>query len=167
MKTTTTLVASERSHATGPRTTCAVPFVPGYRYSHSNWPGRTAVQFPERRGGAAVALAPLVGEARLKVLLWKVYDSALYTPSGRWRGAGPYQLSLTYLRDIPVEQLIKETRKAWDDQNRVHQQQKLLDYDAQGRIYKRLRSHAPLQFLRYPKAKIRAHFDNIPSLFLN
>ena len=63
---------------------------------------------------------PLVGEARLKVLLWKVYDSALYTPSGRWRGAGPYQLSLTYLRDIPVEQLIKETRKAWDEQERVH-----------------------------------------------
>ena len=66
---------------------------------------------------------PLVGEARLKVLLWKVYDSALYTPSGRWLGAGPYQLSLTYLRDIPVEQLIKETRKAWDEQNRVHPEQ--------------------------------------------
>ncbi|MFL2501857.1 MAG: chalcone isomerase family protein [Luminiphilus sp.] len=66
---------------------------------------------------------PLVGEARLKVLLWKVYDSALYTPSGRWLGAGPYQLSLTYLRDIPVEQLIKETRKAWDEQNRAHPEQ--------------------------------------------
>jgi len=66
---------------------------------------------------------PLVGEARLKVLLWKVYDSALYTPSGRWLGAGPYQLSLTYLRDIPVEQLIKETRKAWDEQNRMHPEQ--------------------------------------------
>ncbi|GIR72358.1 MAG: hypothetical protein CM15mP74_36090 [Halieaceae bacterium] len=66
---------------------------------------------------------PLVGEARLKVLLWKVYDSALYTPSGHWLGAGPYQLSLTYLRDIPVEQLIKETRKAWDEQNRVHPEQ--------------------------------------------
>ena len=66
---------------------------------------------------------PLVGKARLRVLLWKVYDSALYTPSGRWLGAGPYQLSLTYLRDIPVEQLIKETRKAWDEQSRVHSQQ--------------------------------------------
>jgi len=63
---------------------------------------------------------PLVGEARLKVLLWQVYDSALYTPSGRWLGAGPYQLSLTYLRDVSVEQLIKETRKAWDEQNRAH-----------------------------------------------
>lgn len=77
---------------------------------------------PSSRESLSLSTAswPLVGEARLKVLLWKVYDSALYTPSGRWLGAGPYQLSLTYLRDIPGEQLIKETRKAWDEQNRVH-----------------------------------------------
>ena len=81
---------------------------------------------PSSRESLSLSTAswPLVGEARLKVLLWKVYDSALYTPSGHWLGAGPYQLSLTYLRDIPVEQLIKETRKAWDEQNRVHPEQK-------------------------------------------
>ena len=28
---------------------------------------------------------PLVGEARLKVFIWEVYDSALFTPSGRWQ----------------------------------------------------------------------------------
>ena len=80
---------------------------------------------PSSRESLSLSTAswPLVGEARLKVLLWKVYDSALYTPSGRWLGAGPYQLSLTYLRDIPVEQLIKETRKAWDEQNRMHPEQ--------------------------------------------
>ena len=80
---------------------------------------------PSSRESLSLSTAswPLVGEARLKVLLWKVYDSALYTPSGRWLGGGPYQLSLTYLRDIPVEQLIKETRKAWDEQNRVHPEQ--------------------------------------------
>ena len=80
---------------------------------------------PSSRESLSLSTAswPLAGEARLKVLLWKVYDSALYTPSGRWLGAGPYQLSLTYLRDIPVEQLIKETRKAWDEQNRVHPEQ--------------------------------------------
>ena len=80
---------------------------------------------PSSRESLSLSTAswPLVGEARLKVLLWKVYDSALYTPSGRWLGAGPYQLSLTYLRDIPVEQLIKETRKAWDEQSRVHPEQ--------------------------------------------
>ena len=80
---------------------------------------------PSSRESLSLSTAswPLVGEARLKVLLWKVYDSALYTPSGRWLGAGPYQLSLTYLRDIPVEQLVKETRKAWDEQNRMHPEQ--------------------------------------------
>ena len=80
---------------------------------------------PSSRESLSLSTAswPLVGEARLKVLLWKVYDSALYTPSGRWLGAGPYQLSLTYLRDIPVEQLIKETRKAWDEQSQVHPEQ--------------------------------------------
>ena len=80
---------------------------------------------PSKRAPMSLSAAswPLVGKARLRVLLWKVYDSALYTPSGRWLGAGPYQLSLTYLRDIPVEQLIKETRKAWDEQSRVHSQQ--------------------------------------------
>ena len=80
---------------------------------------------PSSRESLSLSTAswPLVGEARLKVLLWKVYDSALYTPSGRWLGAGPYQLSLTYLRDIPVKQLIKETRKAWDEQSRVHPEQ--------------------------------------------
>ena len=91
-------------------------------------PASTAVEttpsqtMPSSREFLSLSTAswPLVGEARLKVLLWKVYDSALYTPSGRWLGAGPYQLSLTYLRDIPVEQLIKETRKAWDEQERVH-----------------------------------------------
>ena len=80
---------------------------------------------PSSRESLSLSTAswPQVGEARLKVLLWKVYDSALYTPSGRWLGAGPYQLSLTYLRDIPVEQLIKETRKAWDEQSRMHPEQ--------------------------------------------
>ena len=80
---------------------------------------------PSSRESLSLSAAswPLVGEARLKVLLWKVYDSALYTPGGRWLGAGPYQLSLTYLRDISAEQLIKETQNAWDEQNRVHPEQ--------------------------------------------
>ena len=63
---------------------------------------------------------PLVGEARLKVFIWKVYDSALFTPSGRWQGGGPYQLSLHYLRDIPAATLVEETEKAWQEQGRSH-----------------------------------------------
>ena len=63
---------------------------------------------------------PLVGEARLKVLIWEVYDSALFTPSGRWQGDAPYRLSLHYLRNIPAAKLVEETEKAWRDQGRNH-----------------------------------------------
>jgi hypothetical protein len=66
---------------------------------------------------------PLVGEARLKVLFWEVYDSALFTPSGRWQGGAPYQLSLHYLRDIPAAKLVEQTEKAWQEQGRSHPQQ--------------------------------------------
>ena len=59
---------------------------------------------------------PLVGEARLKVLIWEVYDSALFTPSGRWQGYAPYRLSLHYLRNIPAAKLVEETEKAWREQ---------------------------------------------------
>lgn len=65
---------------------------------------------------------PRVGKARLKVLFWEVYDSALYTPSGNWTGMPPYQLSLSYLRDIPVRQLVNETEKAWRQQGVSHEQ---------------------------------------------
>ena len=63
---------------------------------------------------------PLVGEARLKVLIWEVYDSALFTPSGRWQGDAPYRLSLHYLRNIPAAKLVEETEKAWREQGRNH-----------------------------------------------
>ena len=68
---------------------------------------------------------PQVGEARLKVLFWQVYDSALYTPSGQWDESPPYQLSLSYLRDIPVHQLVEETEKAWRQQGVSHDQEAL------------------------------------------
>ena len=63
---------------------------------------------------------PLVGEARLKVLIWEVYDSALFTPSGHWQGDAPYRLSLHYLRNIPAAKLVEETEKAWREQGRNH-----------------------------------------------
>ena len=71
----------------------------------------------------ATGVWPLVGEARLKVFIWEVYDSALFTPSGRWQGDAPYQLSLHYLRDIPAAKLIEETKKAWQEQGRNHPKQ--------------------------------------------
>ena len=68
----------------------------------------------------AVDIWPMVGQAKLKVLVWEVYDSALFTPSGTWQGEAPYQLSLIYLRNIPARKLVEETGKAWQKQGRNH-----------------------------------------------
>ena len=83
--------------------------------------GAATVQ-PPPAGEMALAtdVWPLVGEARLKVLIWEVYDSALFTPSGHWQGDAPYRLSLHYLRNIPAAKLVEETEKAWREQGRSH-----------------------------------------------
>lgn len=91
--------------------------------------GQSAPSIDQSAGTTSGELAlatdvwPLVGEARLKVFIWEVYDSALFTPSGRWQGGAPYQLSLHYLRNIPAEKLIEETEKAWREQGRNHPKQ--------------------------------------------
>jgi hypothetical protein len=51
----------------------------------------------------------LVGQARLQVLFWKVFDAELYSPSGTWRGAPPYALSLTYLRNLSGERIAERS----------------------------------------------------------
>jgi hypothetical protein len=62
-----------------------------------------------------------VGEARLKVLLWSIYDSRLYAPEGRYeRGVRPLRLEIEYLRDIRAQDLVKRTAKEWDDMGRQH-----------------------------------------------
>ncbi len=57
----------------------------------------------------------LVGEARLKVLFWNIYDAQLYAPEGRWTEDASFALSLTYLRDLYGEKIaersIQEMRK--------------------------------------------------------
>ena len=104
--------------------------VPGNALRAPDSPGEATGQSPpaaDQSGRAKtdeIALAtdvwPLVGEARLKVLIWEVYDSALFTPSGRWQGDAPYRLSLHYLRNIPAAKLVEETEKAWREQGRNH-----------------------------------------------
>lgn len=56
----------------------------------------------------------LVGQAKLSVLFWDVYDSSLYTPSGRFEGiAAPLKLQLVYLRNIASRELVDATREQW------------------------------------------------------
>lgn len=73
---------------------------------------------------AAEAELEKVGEARLKVMLWSVYDSRLYAPGGQYeRGMRPLKLEIEYLRDISAEDLVKRTGKEWEDMGLSHERQ--------------------------------------------
>ncbi len=41
-----------------------------------------------------------VGQARLTVMLWDVYDATLYAPEGTWQEDKPFALQLYYLRHL-------------------------------------------------------------------
>lgn len=61
------------------------------------------------------------GEAKLSVLFWDVYESALYTPTGSWEpSVRPLRLQIRYLRDIAAKDLVKQTRKEWEAQSLSH-----------------------------------------------
>ena len=47
-----------------------------------------------------ISKAEKVGEARLSVLFWDVYDATLYAPDGIWSYDKPFALSIRYLRKI-------------------------------------------------------------------
>ena len=57
----------------------------------------------------------LVGEARFKVMFFKIYDAALFAPGGTYQADAPYALRLTYLinakKDRIVDQTVKEMRR--------------------------------------------------------
>ena len=59
--------------------------------------------------------AQLVGEARLKYLIWNVFDAELYAPYGRWKPDAPFALTLNYLRKISgkaiVDRSVSEMRR--------------------------------------------------------
>ena len=66
----------------------------------------------------------LVGEARLKVLFWSVYDSRLYSADGKYlSGQRPLRLEIQYLRDIKSKDLVERTAAEWQAQERVHPDQ--------------------------------------------
>ena len=56
-----------------------------------------------------------VGEAKLKVLFWDVYNSSLYSQTGRYQaGQFPQALKISYLRDIKAKDLIERTQNEWE-----------------------------------------------------
>jgi hypothetical protein len=65
-----------------------------------------------------------VGEAKLTVMFWDVYESSLYTQTGQYApNDRPLRLDIRYLRNIRGEDLIKQTRKEWRAQGLNHPQQ--------------------------------------------
>ncbi len=44
--------------------------------------------------------AKVVGQGRMSVLLWDVYDATLYGPEGSWSADKPFALKLNYLRKL-------------------------------------------------------------------
>lgn len=56
-----------------------------------------------------------VGEGRLTVLFWDVYDATLYAPNGQWQENKPLALKLSYLRNISGKKIadssVEEIRK--------------------------------------------------------
>jgi hypothetical protein len=70
---------------------------------------------------AALEDMNLIGEARMEVLFWDVYDARLYAPSNSWSPEQPFALVLTYLLDLKGERIaersIQEIRKqGFDDE---------------------------------------------------
>lgn len=55
-----------------------------------------------------------VGSTRLRVLLFRVYDAAFFTPSGRYDDSEARLLRLHYLRNFSAAQLVEQTRSEWE-----------------------------------------------------
>jgi hypothetical protein len=55
-----------------------------------------------------------VGEARLRVFFFDVYDSKLSTPTGAYEpGQRPVKLEITYLRAFKASSIVQQTIKEW------------------------------------------------------
>jgi len=65
-----------------------------------------------------------VGEARLRVLFWSIYNSRLYTPTGSYSGEErPLRLEIEYLINVKSSALVDRTAKEWDTMGRDHPRQ--------------------------------------------
>ncbi|MFK7830104.1 MAG: chalcone isomerase family protein [Congregibacter sp.] len=81
---------------------------------------------PEATPGTQSRSATLkkVGEARLKVLLWAVYDASLFSPSGVYsENERPLRLEIQYRMGVKSTSLVERTRKEWDAMGRTHPRQ--------------------------------------------
>ena len=74
-----------------------------------------------------------VGSAKLRVLLWNIYESALYTPSGDFEGVEPgLALEIEYKRNISKKSFIDYTREEWQKQSLYSDESELWLADLRG-----------------------------------
>lgn len=55
-----------------------------------------------------------VGETRLRVMLFRIYDAQLYTDTGRYSDAQAVALSINYGRSFTANTLVDQTRDEWE-----------------------------------------------------
>ncbi len=62
-----------------------------------------------------------LGESKLRVAFWDIYDAELYTTGNAFDQNKPFALKLTYLRDFSKESLVKETKKQLKELNLLNE----------------------------------------------
>lgn len=74
--------------------------------------------------------AKLVGESRLKVFFWSVFDAQLYAQDAKFDAEQPFALSLSYLRDIKGTEIVAKSIEEMQAQNE-YSQAELAKWEAQ------------------------------------
>ena len=67
--------------------------------------------------------AEIVGKARFKVFLFKIYDATLFAPNGQFDPDGVYALRLSYLVDASKAQIVKRSLVEMDRQTKAGEAQ--------------------------------------------
>ena len=89
--------------------------VPAISQTTSQSTGQSTGQITEQTGAEVSVVEnnlntpQLVGKARLKFMLWKVFDAALYSETGQYDSNAPFALELTYLRSLKREKIVDKT----------------------------------------------------------
>ena len=71
-----------------------------------------------------VPQAETVGQGRLRVVFWDIYDASLYAPKGKFQEGRPFALQLSYLRAISRKEIADHSiseirRQGFDDEIRL------------------------------------------------
>ena len=68
--------------------------------------------------------AQLIGQGRMRIMLWNLYDIKLYASAGNYQTQQPFALELSYLRKIKGKQIAKQglvemRKQGWDDEQQL------------------------------------------------